>query len=269
MNSINKLIKSFAISSNLSDSMVARIDLITQLFDETLIISNKKVYLKIINALSKIFSHHLKKDIQIKDFNYYFDDCNNRDIEIILRFLSCYFHLLNQCEIEEINYKNSLKSKRTSFSNPIKDSINDAIKFLFDNKISFRKAKNIMKSVMFEPTFTSHPTEFRRISLLKQQDEILKNVNSYLFEDCNQVEKNLLNKKIRNQIYIFMNTDDLRSVNILPEREIKNSIYLLFNSAWESVPMIYDDIRGAFMKYYNEEYEFSNNIPTFNIYLIY
>ena len=53
MNFINKSIKSFALKSNLSDTMVARIDLISQLFDEILIISNKKLYKKIANSLSK------------------------------------------------------------------------------------------------------------------------------------------------------------------------------------------------------------------------
>ena len=260
MNFINKTIKSFAIKSNLSDSMVERIDLISQLFDEILFISNKKLYNKIANLLSDIFSHHSKKNNQIEDFNYYFGDCNDHDIKIILRFLSCYFHLLNQCEIEEINYRNSIKSKRSNFSKPIKESTSDAIKFLFDNKVSYKKAKAIMQSVLFEPTLTSHPTEFRRISLLTQQNVILNDINNYLLINHNQLEKNLLKEKIRNQIYIFMNTDDLRSVNILPEHEIKNSIFLMFNSAWESVPMIYNDIRNAFKTYYNKDYDYSKNI---------
>ena len=70
MNFINKSIKSFALKSNLSDTMVARIDVISQLFDEILIISNKKLYKKIAISLRKIFSHHSKINNQIEDFNY-------------------------------------------------------------------------------------------------------------------------------------------------------------------------------------------------------
>ena len=32
--------------------------------------------------------------------------------------------------MEEINFKNNIKLKESSLSNPVKDSINDAIKFL-------------------------------------------------------------------------------------------------------------------------------------------
>ena len=82
--------------------MISRIDVISELFDEILIISNKKLYNKIVNSLTKIFLDHSKNDSQIKDFDYYYGNYNDEDIKRILRFLSCYFHLLNQCEIEEM-----------------------------------------------------------------------------------------------------------------------------------------------------------------------
>ena len=66
MDFINKTIKSFAIKSNLSNSMISRIDIISELFDEILIISNKKLYDKIVDSLTKIFSDHSKNDSQIK-----------------------------------------------------------------------------------------------------------------------------------------------------------------------------------------------------------
>lgn len=260
MNSINQTIKSFAINSNLSESMILRIDLILTLFDEILIASDYKMYSKILSSLDKIFSHHLKDASLIKDFDYYFKNYNDNEIKKILRFLSCYFHLLNQCEIEEINFRNKLKSQKSDLKQPLKDSIFDAIKFLSEKKITFHDAKNIVESILFEPTLTSHPTEFRRISLLTKQNQILKNINEYLFNNNHQDIKSNLRNKIKKQIYIFMNTDDHRSINISPKDEIKNSIFLMFNSVWESIPHIYDDMRSAFKTYYNKEYHFTKNI---------
>ena len=127
-------------------------------------------------------------------------------------------------------------------------------------KITFHDAKNIVESILFEPTLTSHPTEFRRISLLTKQNQILKNINEYLFNNNHQDIKSNLRNKIKKQIYIFMNTDDHRSINISPKDEIKNSIFLMFNSVWESIPHIYDDMRSAFKTYYNKEYNFTKNI---------
>ena len=199
MNSINQIIKSFAINSNLSESIILRIDLILTLFDEILIASDYKMYSKILSSLDKIFSHHLKDASLIKDFDYYFKNYNDNEIKKILRFLSCYFHLLNQCEIEEINFRNKLKSQKSDLKQPLKDSIFDAIKFLSEKKITFHDAKNIVESILFEPTLTSHPTEFRRISLLTKQNQILKNINEYLFNNNHQDIKSNLRNKIKNE----------------------------------------------------------------------
>ena len=81
MNSINQTIKSFAINSNLSESMILRIDLILTLFDEILIASDYKMYSKILSSLDKIFSHHLKDASLIKDFDYYFKNYNDNEIK--------------------------------------------------------------------------------------------------------------------------------------------------------------------------------------------
>ena len=62
--SINHIIKSFAIKSNLSESMISRIDLILDLFDEILLSSNKKLYNNLVKSLQKIFSDHKKMIIK-------------------------------------------------------------------------------------------------------------------------------------------------------------------------------------------------------------
>ena len=50
-------------------------------------------------------------------------------------------------------------------------------------------------------------------------------------------------------MFIFMNTDDYRTTKISPEDEIKNSIFLMFNSAWDSLPILYNDFNEAFNSY--------------------
>ena len=57
-----------------------------------------------------------------------------------------------------------------------------------------------------------------------------------------------------------MNTDDQRNTNLSPHDEIKNSIFLMFSSVWESIPLIYNDFRDAFEAYYGQEYSFKKNI---------
>ena len=80
MKSIKNIIKSFALESNLSESMILRIDIILDLFDEILLETDKDLYYKIISSLNKIFSDHIKNDMEIRDFDIYFGKYNNEEI---------------------------------------------------------------------------------------------------------------------------------------------------------------------------------------------
>ena len=107
MKSIKNIIKDFALESNLSESMISRIDIILDLFDDILLESDKDLHCKIASSLNKIFSDHIKNDVEIRNFDIYFGKYDNEEIKQVLRFLSSYFHLLNQCEIQEINFRNN------------------------------------------------------------------------------------------------------------------------------------------------------------------
>ena len=260
MKSIKNIIKSFALESNLSESMILRIDIILDLFDEILLETDKDLYYKIISSLNKIFSDHIKNDMEIRDFDIYFGKYNNEEIKQALKFLSSYFHLLNQCEIQEINFRNNLKSIESNIEKPLKDSINDAVKFLYDNKVSYEESLKILKEIVFEPTLTYHPTEFRKISLLVQQKKILRKIDEYLFNNYNKEKKKILKKDIKNKIFIFFNTPDIITSSVSPKDEVKNSIFIMLDSVWKSVPEIYKDFKYSFKNYYKKSYQFNRNI---------
>lgn len=260
MKSIKNIIKDFALESNLSESMISRIDIILDLFDDILLESDKDLHCKIASSLNKIFSDHSKNDVEIRNFDIYFGKYDNEEIKQVLRFLSSYFHLLNQCEIQEINFRNNLKSRESNIKKPLKDSINDAVKFLYDNKVSYEQSQKILKKIVFEPTLTYHPTEFRKISLLVQQKKILRKIDDYLFNNYDIEKKKILKKEIKNKIFIFFNTPDIITTNVSPKDEVKNSIFIMFDSVWESIPEIYKDFKFSFKTYYKKKYEFNKNV---------
>ena len=53
---------------------------------------------------------------------------------------------------------------------PKVDSIPSAIKFMKNNSVSFNSAKEIISNISIHPTFTAHPTETRRPSIIKKQE---------------------------------------------------------------------------------------------------
>ena len=57
---------------------------------------------------------------------------------------------------------------------PKVDSIPSAVKFMKNNSVSFNRAKEIISNISIHPTFTAHPTETRRPSIIKKQRMLFK-----------------------------------------------------------------------------------------------
>ena len=100
-----------------------------------------------------------------------------------MKFIGTYFHLLNQAELNEIISINNDRDKVSNKNNPKIDSIPAAIKYLNENSVDFKDAKDIVRSVSIHPTFTAHPTETRRQSIINKQKKLLHIIDLILNED--------------------------------------------------------------------------------------
>ena len=90
----------------------------------------------------------------------------NDDLSKMVKFIGTYFHLVNQAELDEIIFINSERDKISNHKNPKVDSIAYSVKYLHENSIDFDNAFSIFKSININPTFTAHPTETKRNSLM-------------------------------------------------------------------------------------------------------
>ena len=97
----------------------------------------------------------------------------NDDLSKLVKFIGTYFHLANQAELDEIIFINSERDKISTNKSPKVDSIAYGVKYLSENSIDFEKAFSIFKSININPTFTAHPTETKRNSLIDKQRRIL------------------------------------------------------------------------------------------------
>ena len=104
----------------------------------------------------------------------------NDDLSKMIKFIGTYFHLVNQAELDEIIFINAERDKISNHINPKIDSIAYGVKYLHDNSINFDNALSIFKSININPTFTAHPTETKRNSLINKQRRILMLIEKLL-----------------------------------------------------------------------------------------
>src|SRR5690625_3886626 len=62
---------------------------------------------------------------------------------------------------------------------------------------------------------------------------------------------------ILNEIHLLLATDEVRTEKVTVEDEVENGMFYFMNAIWETVPVLYDDLRNAFQTYYGEVPDFS------------
>jgi len=253
---MNTRTESFLASSAekyLSPALKDRIIQITLLLDEIYSEVQSSPY----ELLSSSILSKVSNDENVEDYltaiHSIVIEWDSDKIDFCLKFFTTLFHLLNQAELEEIHSINQRRKNLGTINDPMSDSIYEAVKYLKDQGIKLNEALDIVAQLDIIPTLTAHPTEARRKSLLDKQKSIVADLEEYLFGHLGKLENRALREEIKRSLTMLMLTDDLRTVTLTIQDEIKNTIYHCIESLWFAVPELYKDLKGAFLLYYQHD----------------
>lgn len=249
----------FAEHCEISSQMKLKSTFIIQLLDEipNVLDKNKNKEFKnfIYNILSKTPNEKREKYITSS-----FETWSISDLEKALKYIGTYFHLLNQAELSEIISINKKRDNKAKLDFPKVDSIFSAIKSMIELSIDFDDAKKIFNNISIHPTFTAHPTELRRQSIISKQKRIIRIVDQIIGKRLGEKEKDKLEKEALRLCNMLMMTDDVRSHRLTIKDEINNTINNTIDVLWSTVPELVNDIESAFQHYYNQKIEVHNFI---------
>lgn len=167
----------------------------------------------------------------------------------ILRSFTVYFHLINEAEQNEIARIN----REREFNNPYRqESIGDAISTLKSSGLDFEEVVSVLDSIHVEPTFTAHPTEARRRSILLKQRTIAKALEKLTWEKLTPAQLEDVCSQLYQFISLMLVTDEVRTEKLTVKDEIQNGLYFVQNSIWEITPQLYRDIDSALRDNYGK-----------------
>ncbi len=176
------------------------------------------------------------------------------DINWLLKVYTVFFNLINQAEIQEIIRINHEREIQATLSKPRKESIAAAIYKLKKQGYSLKDVLALLAKIDIGFTLTAHPTEARRQTILQKQREI-NTLLARLNQPQTEQEKITLIEQLRQSILLFLYTDSIRSKNLSVADEVRNGLYFLRTTIWQSLPTIYADIKFALKQYYAYEAE--------------
>ncbi|MEX1136611.1 MAG: phosphoenolpyruvate carboxylase [Balneolales bacterium] len=177
---------------------------------------------------------------------------NDTEIDWLLRSFTSFFHLINKAEQDEITRINREREKQADEDNPRAESIAEAIYHLKKQGFPLEDVMQLIDQLDIQPTLTAHPTEARRRSILHIQQYISKLLAMIDRPDLTPSENEEVISTMYHQIGILLSTDDVRPSRLSVEDEVRNGLYFLKSSIWNTIPRMYKDLSDAVEKYYGE-----------------
>jgi phosphoenolpyruvate carboxylase len=176
----------------------------------------------------------------------------------LLRAFTTFFHLVNQAEKQEIVRINRERSRAPGEDGaPRPESIDDAVGRLARAGLGREDVCRLFGRLDVQPTFTAHPTEARRRTVLRKQQRI----SGILAElggtaagcEPTPAERETLLDRLSVEIALLLATDDVPAERPTVRDEVEQGLYFLRGSVWETVPRIHRDAELALRRHFGED----------------
>ncbi|MEO7671352.1 MAG: phosphoenolpyruvate carboxylase [Longimicrobiales bacterium] len=185
-------------------------------------------------------------------------ELDNDAIGWVLRSYDTFFHLVNQAEKHEIQRVNRARSADASKPRP--ESIDDAIARLKAEGRTLDEVVALLRTLDVQPTFTAHPTEARRRTILDKQRHIAELLRALRDPQATADEVANAHASLYDQIALLLATDEIRAERPSVQDEVEHGLYFLLGAVWDTAPLIRRDVEHALHRHYSAD---ASEVPTF------
>ncbi|SMO75966.1 phosphoenolpyruvate carboxylase [Fodinibius sediminis] len=254
-----KLVDQFAEKSDISKVLSNQVESLTHFLEKVLSRKENDDFLQELVALPQLAARAFDEGDEdaFQEMKGQISDLSTDEITRLLRYYTVFFHLMNSQEQREITRINRERAIEMDPESPRRESIDEAVHFLKTEGFSAQEAAEVIGKLDIQPTITAHPTEARRHSVLLKQQSITRMINELRQGDLTPDERTAQTMEILNEIHLLLATDEVRTEKVTVEDEVENGMFYFMNAIWETVPVLYDDLRNAFRTYYDEVPDFS------------
>jgi len=173
------------------------------------------------------------------------------DLHELLKILTIHFHLVNKAEQIEIARINRARERQATTDAPRAESIAEAILHLKQQGAALEAVLRVLEQLDIQPTFTAHPTEARRQSILRQQRGIADALEENQNPALSAKERSAIARRIRRAVHLMYATDEIRLERPQVIEEVRHGLYFLSGPVWDVIPQLYRDIRDAIFDHYD------------------
>jgi phosphoenolpyruvate carboxylase len=170
----------------------------------------------------------------------------------LLRAYGAFFHLVNQAEKHEIQRVNRERSRRSD-GKARPESLDDAVARLKQQGLGAGEVLELLGELDVQPTFTAHPTEARRRTILDKQRVIADLLVELRRPDATNDERQAATESLSDEIALLLVTDEVRAERPSVRDEVEQGLYFVLSSVWETAPRIHRDLQQALARHYDQQ----------------
>ncbi|MEL6328357.1 MAG: phosphoenolpyruvate carboxylase [Planctomycetota bacterium] len=174
------------------------------------------------------------------------------DLLGVIRYATARFHLLNKAEQLSIAHINRERERGATTDQPRDESLIDAVKSLAEQGVDHDTLDRLLTEIDVMPTFTAHPTETRRRTILYKQREIAGAMQALRQTDPTPGERRRLECELRRVIGTLLLTDAVRSRRLEVLDEVRNGLFFLTGTVWQGVPRLAQQLDDAIAAVYGK-----------------
>ncbi|MGB0716513.1 MAG: phosphoenolpyruvate carboxylase [Phycisphaerae bacterium] len=182
-----------------------------------------------------------------------FRQLETSQIRDVLKSETLRFHLLNLAEKLAIVRVNQNREQRASAEAPRGESIAAAIASLKADGCSPSRVHEILNRLDIQPTLTAHPTEARRRVILLKQQRIAACMANLRRDDLTRADRAKYSRELAHLVELLYATDEVRAERLHVAEEVRNGLYFLTTSIWETIPRLHRDLSEALETYYGDD----------------
>ncbi|HEX8918069.1 MAG TPA: phosphoenolpyruvate carboxylase [Chloroflexota bacterium] len=169
----------------------------------------------------------------------------------VVRAFTMYFHLINIAE-ENHRLRRIAERQIAEHNRPLDQSADAALKALHDAGESAESVWTLLQSLRIRPVFTAHPTEARRMTLLRRLRRI-----SWLIEQRDDrhtppAEKSRREEMLYAEITGLWQSNELRVRHRTVSDEVRSGLYFFDESVFSVTALIYRELERAIKRWYPE-----------------
>jgi len=167
------------------------------------------------------------------------------ELEAITRYITARFHIYNKVEQLRIIRINRERSQHATPEKPRPESIDSAVVKLSGRGVSREAIARAAKRLDITPTLTAHPTEARRRSVLDKQVAIARELARLDDDRLTPEDRVEIHSRVRQLVTTLLLTDSVRAKRLEVGDEIRNGLYFLTTTIWDTIPRLARDLSHA------------------------